>query len=312
MLIDVQILFESVLLLLLMLIPGIILNKMMKGDKSFVGGLSKLVLYIAAPAMMISPFIREFDKEMLGEIIVTFFGGLVMLLIFYAVSMIIWGEEKVKRTLRFSIVFSNAGYMGIPLIEYLLGGEAVIYATVFNVAFNFLTWTLGCYIYTGDIKYMRPKKIITNPVVISMIVGLIIFFTPANRYIPETVASAIEMVKGLVAPISMMVVGYHAASANYKRVLSRGSLWLSFFLRLIVCPLLTFLVFKGLSVAGIFTSATVTTVMLIASATPSATATSMFAEMFSGDTEISGVAVPISTVLSLATMPLVAMVLNLY
>jgi predicted permease len=76
--------------------------------------------------------------------------------------------------------------------------------------------------------------------------------------------------------------------------------------------LLTFLVFKGLSVAGIFTSATVTTVMLIASATPSATATSMFAEMFSGDTELSGVAVPISTVLSLATMPLVAMVLNLY
>ncbi len=312
MIINIETLFNNVLLLMLMLIPGVIMAKLMRGDKNFANGLSKLVLYIATPAMMISPFIREFEKEMLGGIIASAALTAAAMLLFFLASFLICGEQRVKRTLQFSIIFSNAGYMGIPLIERLLGAEAVIYATAANVTFNLLLWTLGCFVYTRDTKYMRPMKIATNPVIISMAVGLIIFFTPASRYVPDVAGSAIDMLKGLVAPLSMMVVGYHAANANYKNVLSRGSLWFSVALRLLVCPAITFALLKALSITGIYSNAVVATVVFIAAATPSATATSMFAEMFDGDTEVSGVLVPTSTVLSLASMPLMAMLLKLY
>ncbi|MBR6694215.1 MAG: AEC family transporter [Clostridia bacterium] len=312
MLIDIGTLFNNVLLLMLMLIPGVIMSRLLGGDKTFASGLSKLVLYIATPAMMISPFIREFDRALLSGVIATFLIAVALMIVFFFAAFIIGGEEKVKRTLQFSIVFSNAGYMGIPLIERLLGPEATIYATVLNVSFNLLLWTLGCYIYTRDTKYMRPAKIIRNPVIIAMAIGLIIFFTPANRYVPDVAISAIDMLKGLVAPISMMVVGYHAASADYKRVLTRGGLWLATAFRLLLCPLITIALLKLLSILGIYESKTVATVIFIAAATPAATATSMFAEMFSGDTKLSGVLVPISTILSLASMPLTALLLKLY
>lgn len=312
MLIDIETLFNNVLLLMLMLVPGVIMAKLLKGDKSFANGLSKLVLYIATPAMMISPFIREFEKEMLGGIIASALLTAAAMLSFFLASFLIWGESRVKRTLQFSVIFSNAGYMGIPLIERLLGADAAIYATAANVSFNLLLWTLGCFVYTHDTKYMRPLKIATNPVIIGMAVGLLLFFTPASRYVPDVASSAIDMLKGLVAPISMMVVGYHAASANYKRVLTRGSLWFSVALRLLICPVVTFALLKVLSAVGIYSNTVVATVVFIAAATPSATATSMFAEMFDGDTEVSGVLVPISTVFSLASMPLTALLLKLY
>ena len=312
MLIDIKTLFTNVLLLMIMLVPGVIMNKIMGGDKKFASGISKLVLYIATPAMIVSPFIREFSRETLGGMVATFLIALFVMLSFFLAAFLIGGEEKVKRTLRFSIVFSNAGYMGIPLIERLLGGEAVIYATVFNVSFNLLMWTLGCYIYTHDVKYMRPSKIIRNPVIIAVIVGLLLFFTPASRFVPTVATSSIDMLKGLVAPLSMMVVGYHAASADYKRVLFTGRLWLATAMRLILCPIITIVILKALSLCGIYTDKVIATVIFIAASTPAAAATSMFAEMFDGDTKLSGVLVPLSTILSLGTMPLTALLLNLY
>jgi predicted permease len=312
MIIDIETLFNNVLLLLLMLIPGFAMSALLKGEKAFAAGLSKLVLYVATPAMLVSPFIRNFEREMLGGLVATFLLAILGMFLFFLVAFIIGGEEKVKRTLQFAIVFSNAGYMGIPLIEMLLGGEAVIYATVYNVAFNLLLWTLGCFIYTRSSKYMQPRKLLTNPVIIAMVIAAVLFFTPANGYVPKTAISAIDMLKGLVAPLSMMVVGYHAASANYKKELLRLSLWGTIALRLLVCPAVAFLMLKAASVLGIYTNTTVATVVLIASATPTATATSMFAEMFDGDTELSGVLIPVCTILSLASMPLMAMLLKLY
>ncbi len=312
MLIDIETLFNNVLILLLMLIPGAIMSRILKGDRLFSAGISKLVLYIASPAMIIAPFISSYKGEMLEGIVWTFLFSFFSHLLFYFVAHLILGEEKMKRTLRFAVVFSNAGYMGIPLIESLLGAEATIYATAYNVTFNIFLWTLGCFIYTRDKKFMRPKKILTTPVIIACFIGLLLFFTPASDYVPTVAVQAVNMLKSLVAPLSMLVVGYQAATADYKKIFANGRMWLATALRLIACPAAIFAVMKLAAALGIYQSATVATVVLIASATPAATSTSMFAEMFDGDAPLSGVAVPLTTVLSLITMPAVALLLKLY
>ena len=214
--------------------------------------------------------------------------------------------------LRFSIVFSNAGYMGIPLIEAVLGSEAAIYATVYCVSFNVFLWSLGSYIYTGNSQYIKPKKIFINPSMLAIYAALIIFFLPIDGFIPSVLVSVIDMLKSLVAPLSMIIVGFHMAGADLKGLMKSGALWCGVLTRLLLCPAVIFAVMKVVSLIGIYHNEMAATVVLIASSTPAATATSMFAEKFSGDTETAGAVVPISTVLAVASMPLCALLLKLY
>ncbi len=312
--IDIMTLFKQVLLLVMMLIPGVIMCRLKFGGKDFAKGIANLVLYIAQPAMIVHPFIRNFEKRLLGGILGVLVFSFIAHFLFLGIAMLLFGktEEQKKNVLRFAILFSNSGYMGIPLIEALLGGEAAIYATVFNVAFHFFVWSVGCYIYTGDKKYISPRKMLLNPATISVYIGVLIFILPINTLIPEVAVSAAEMLKNLVAPLSMLLVGYHMANADFKGRINSGDLWLSIFTRLIVCPAAVFILIKLVQLAGIYDNYSVATVVLLASATPAATATSMFAEKFDGDTATSGVLVPLSTICAVATMPLMALLLKLY
>lgn len=310
--IDIVTLFKQVLLLILMLIPGIVICKMHFGEEKFAKGLANLVLYIAQPMMIISPYIRDFDKKLLSGILGVAVFSFIGHLLFYAVARLFFKKaaaEK-RKVLRFAVMFSNAGYMGIPLIEALLGSEAAIYATVYTIGFHFFVWSVGCYIYTEDKKYISPKKMLLNPATISVYIGLLIFFLPVNRFLPNVAVSAVDMLKVLVAPLSMMLVGYHLAHADLKGIIKDGSLWQCVFLRLIVCPVLIFCVMKLVALTGLYRSEIAFTVVLLSSATPSATASSMFAEKFDGDTVTAGKIVPVSTICALLSMPVTALLLQ--
>lgn len=314
MVVNVGALFMQVLLLAMMLVPGVLIRKMRWGDDGFAKGISNLILYAAQLALIISPFIRAYDKSLLSGIIGVFFISFFAHILFYIVAVLLipGANSKLKQVLRFGIVFSNAGYMGIPLIEAVLGSEAAIYATIYNISFNLFMWSLGRYIYTCDRKYVSPLKMFINPAAVAVYIGLVIFFLPIETYIPPVIISAIDMLKGLVAPLSMILVGYHMAGANFKNLFKSGSLFFAIFIRLIVCPVVLFLLLKLLSVTGIYHNVTAVTVALLAASTPAATSTSMLAEKHDGDTETSGMLVPVSTVLAVITMPLVALLLNLY
>ena len=311
--IDVETLFNQVLLLVLMLIPGVILSKCRFADEKFAKGLANLVLYIAQPAMIISPFIRDFDKSLLSGILGVLVFSFTAHLMFFGIAMLLFKrtETAARNVLRFAIVFSNAGYMGIPLIEALLGSEAAVYATVYNISFQFFIWSFGCFIYSGDKSYISPKKMLLNPASISIYIGLLLFLLPINSFVPVVAVSALDMLKGLVAPLSMILVGYHMASADYSGVFKNMKMWVSIVMRLLVCPAIIFSVMKLSQVLGIYDNFTAIKVVLITSATPAATATSMFAEKFDGDTKLSGVIVPVCTVCSVVTMPAVSLLLNL-
>ena len=306
-------LFKQVLLLILMLIPGAIMFKMHFGDEKFAKGLTNLILYIAQPAMIIAPYIRDFDKRLMSGIVGVAIFSFIAHLLFYLIAVLSFKKVQInkRKVLRFAVLFSNSGYMGIPLIEALLGSDAAIYATVYNIGFNFFVWSLGCYIYTDDKSYVSPKKMFINPATISIYVGLLIFFLPVNRFLPSVVISSVDMLKALVAPLSMMLVGFHMASADFKGVFKDWDIWRCILLRLFVCPAAIFALMKLADVTGIYSNAVAVTVVLLCSATPSATSVNIFAEKFDCDTRTSGKIVPISTICALASMPITALLLKL-
>lgn len=294
-----------------MVIPGFILRRAKIGGDALALSITNIILYVSTPAMLINAFLREFDSEllknMLAVFILSFLAHCIFALVTYALVRKKDGVDV--RVYRFASIFANAGYMGIPLIQMVFGDAAGIYASVYIIWFNVFQWTLGCLIYTGDKKYMTPKKAILNPAVIPIIIGVGIFLSSLSRYIPALVCNVIGSLNSTVAPLSMILVGLRLADVNFRSALRDGRFYLSLALRLLIGPTLVFVLMAILKMLGIELSEIVMSTVLVCASTPTAVATSMFAEKFGGDGVLASQIVSASTLLSLGTIPLVSALL---
>ena len=306
-------LIYNVGLLFLMLIPGLLLAKCKLATEGLGKGLANLVLYIAQPALVIVAYIRPYSQEILWNLLYVFLFSVVAHLVFVAITFFLYrsAPDRMKTILRFATIFANAGYMGLPLLVAVLGAEAAIYASIYSITFNVFIWSLGVFICTGDKKQASFKKVILHPVVISSILGLLLFFLRAEEYVPSLATGALTMLKDLVAPLSMIIIGLRLAEIDLRGIFRDKYLYQFLFMRLLALPFVVFCVMKGLALLGLPISSEVMTVILVSASTPAATATSMFAEKFDCDAVYAGKLVSISTILSIATMPLLSLLLEI-
>ncbi len=320
---DIAVLFSRVLLLVLLMLPTALMKKFGLVKDGFGVSLSNYVLYVGTPGMIILALYRDFDKTIAlrSLAVVGFF--LVFHFVFFAVSLLFFrmkkkdeenGEDqeeaKRRRVLRFGTIFTNAGYMGLPLVLGLLGAEAAIYVSVYVVCFNILVWTVGCYVFTGDVKYMSLKKAFLNPASIAIMVGLVFFITPINRVLPSVSEEFLSILNSLVAPLSMGVIGLHLFEINWKRVWRDLVLYRYLFVRMLLLPALIFCILKLAKTIGYYDEIVFNT-LFICGSTPCAAVTVMYAERFDGDAPYASTMVCVSTLLAVGTMPLVALLLYL-
>ncbi len=300
-------------LLFMMILPGYLMARFRLAPEGFGKGLSNLVLYIAQPALFFVAYVRPFDAEVFQNAIYVFFFSLIGQLFFAAVAFLLYRhtEEGRQKILRFATIFSNAGYMGIPLIIAILGVEAGIYASIYNITFNVLLWSLGVIICTGDKKQASPLRLLCHPMIISAALGIVVFLLPIDGYIPALVIDGLSLLGDLVAPISMIVVGLRLAEINPRGVFRDAQMFIFLLLRLLLLPAAVWGMMKLAVLCGLPMNMMAMTVVLIAAATPAASSTSMFAERFDCDGVYAGKLVAISTLLSALSMPLIAMLLSI-
>lgn len=328
-----------VAILFIMMVPGIILKKCHLISDGFGKGISNLVLYIAQPVLVFQAYIRPFDKVILKNSLAVLLLSMIMHVMFAVVAILVFkrAEDSARRMLRTATVFSNAAFMGIPLIEAVLGSEATIYATVYNITFNIFLWSLGVYFCTanrdmdrdGDIDTKKEsivnmlsslKKAFTHPVTIAAFLGILVFLLPIDTYFTEPfmvedkniIWEALTMLKNLVAPLSMVVIGIRLADIDFKGFFTDLYMYAFIFLRHFALPFATILILAFVKVIGINLGEIVPVVLIIMSATPAASSSTMFAEKFDCDAAYASKLVAFSTILSIATMPLVLMLSNLF
>lgn len=300
-------------LLFLMLIPGILMAKCGLSTNGLGKGLANLVLYIAQPALIVVAYVRALDYEILKNALWVFVFSVLSHFLFTGVAFICFknAEEGRKKILRFATIFSNAAYMGIPLIVAVLNEEAAIYASIYNITFNLFLWSLGVLICTGDKKQASFKKVLLHPVTISAVIGLAIFLLPIDTYVPTILIDGMNMLKSLVAPLSMIIIGLRLADLKFRGIFRDRYLYEFLFVRMLLLPAAIFAIMKLLSLVLPSINETVMTVILVTAATPAATATSMFAEKYDGDATYAGTLVSISTLIAVLTMPIISLLLNL-
>ena len=310
---------------------GFMLKKLNFTNDGFAKALSLLVIYLAQIPLYVDGYIAHFDK--------TVFIGLVLMLVisfaahalFYVLARFLFrrSPEDIRRVLTFGVVFSNAGYMGLPLISDVLGSQFCIYATVYLVGFNAFAYTVGRLIYTDDKSYVSVKKVFLNPVVIPIIIGIIIYLTGAGGWICDVTAvdeagklirgdfignafsiilNVMRSLKNIVAPASMIIVGVRLAEVNFRSAFRDRYLYYFLGVRLILFPVIVWALLRPFAGFGLI-SGELLAVTLIVSSTPTAAATSMFAELYNSNGPYAGTLVSVSTLCSILTMPLVALLL---
>ena len=311
-------------ILFIMMVPGVILKKCKLVPDGFGKGISNLVLYIAQPVLVFLAYVRPYDANILKNSAVVLLLSVIAHAIFSGITFLCYKKapDKAKRMLRFATIFSNAAFMGIPLISAVLGAEATIYASVYNITFNMFLWSLGVYICTahtdvdgdgipdGLTKTKNEAsllKALYHPVTIAAALGLVFFITPLNEYIPEIIDDSLNMLKNLVAPLSMVVIGLRLADMNLKGFFNDKHMYLFLALRHVALPVLVFGAIKLVMLTGLPVSDEVLMVTLILAACPAASSATMFAEKYDCDAAYVSRLVAVSTILSIATMPLMVM-----
>ncbi len=330
----------NVALLFIMMIPGVLLKKLKMIPEGFGKGVSNLVLYIAQPALIFLAYLRDFDGEILKNSAYVFALSIVAHVLFAVVSMLFFKKapDGRRRMLRFATIFSNAAFMGIPLISAVLEEQypgATLYASIYNITFNLFLWSLGVYICTSkrdinrdgvddhkevtslkknDNDDSRVKdgsgsilKALYHPVTIAALIGLVFFILPINDYMPALITNSLSMLKNLVAPLSMVVIGLRLADMDLRGVFKDGHMYMFLLLRHILMPLAVVGVIKLLGLLGLEINYAVQMVVVILASTPAASSATMFAEKFDCDASYVSRLVTISTILSIATMPCLIM-----
>ncbi len=297
---------EQVFIMLILMLLGFILAKRGILSEKGTRDITDLVLYFVTPCVIIKSFSRPFDKETLGEILLCFALALGIHIGAILIAQLCIHSKTYARksVLRYSVVFANCGYMALPLLQALVGEDGVLYGTAFIAVFNLLAWSYGIVLMSGDKSYISPKKMLINPGIIGISIGLVIFLCSIE--LPDIIYRPIEHLSFLNTPLPMIIIGYHLSKASLKRCFSDINSLLAIALRLLVVPLLTIGALYLLNIRGSMLLA-----MIISAASPIAANTTMFAAKFSQDSELSVNMVSFSTVLSVLTIPIMVFLARL-
>ena len=310
------IMLRNVLMFVALAIPGYVLVKcgMVKSEQS--GILSKILMYVGMPFMIISGTVNNLtlSAELLVQLLVVAAIGVAYTIVWFLVSKpLTSGEknEKAEAMMRFCSIFSNNGFLGLPLAIAVFGRDSRVFTLliVLNIINNLLLYTLGTYLVSGDKKSMSVKKALLNPVLIGFAVGIVMNILNVKAYIPEA-ATFSDHFGNIVTPISMTVLGMKLANVKLSSLVTSKKNYYVSLIKLILVPV----VIIGLLLAArlVFdVSNDVILAFFIAFAVPTAGLSSTFADMYNGDTEHAVVFTLGSTLYSIVTIPILFWVLNL-
>ena len=189
-----------------------------------------------------------------------------------------------------------SAFRSLPLYS---GQEAAFYVVSFSTFANLLQWTYGIVIISGKKETMNLRMVFVNPVFISMVIGIALFVLQPT--LPTVVTGTIGYIADGNTVLAMIILGYYLSKVQLRGLFADVRLYLFSALRLLVVPAVTILVFLPFP----FARGEITLITLIAAATPIASSTAIFAQKFDQDYRRAVSYVCLSTILSVATLPLV-------
>ena len=316
----------TVVFLLVLAVPGFIFAKLKMLPSTASDVLSTIVLYGCQPVLIVTSFQNcRFSVDTAWNMLIVMGVAAALHILFFGLLKLVFikysTDDKV-RLVKYLSVFSNCGFMGLPFLQSLFSdegmqAEVLIYCAVIIVVFQVLNWTFGVYIITGDKKQVSVKKTMLNPVMISVVVGLLLFFilqkpivelaaegTMGYKILTKLMAS-LGFISNMVTPLSMFVIGMRLANMNLKQLFMDKWAYITSAVKLVVMPMVVIFCVSYLPIAS-----TIKYTVFFLLAMPSATSGVMMAVKFGKDSDFASTCVLLSTILCIVTLPPLYLFMN--
>ena len=300
---DIMVVFQTMLKLFLLLVLGFVLFKCHIFDEYTNKKISALIVNVASPMLIISSIagVEGNNKNvvflMIGAGILMYIGFIILGKI---INRIFPFPKKDWPVYECMVVFANTGFMGYPVLLDVFGQEAVFYASLIHMAFNFFVYTYAimCLTKGDDSEFKLNFKQLLTPGIILSFVGIFIYIFDIQ--LPSVLMDTINSVGSLTAPLSMMMIGSSLAVYPIKDSFTDWRSYVFAFVRLMIVPFVTMIMCRLLHIDAYYANITI-----ITNAMPVGSMVLMLATQYNANVKIVTRNIVVSTLLSVITIPIV-------
>lgn len=300
---DIMVVFQTMLKLFLLLVLGFVLFKCHIFDEYTNKKISALIVNVASPMLIISSIagVEGSNKSivflMIGAGILMYIGFIILGKI---INRLFPFPKKDWPVYECMVVFANTGFMGYPVLLDVFGQEAVFYASLIHMAFNFFVYTYAimCLTKGDDSEFKLNFKQLLTPGIILIFVGIFIYLFDIQ--LPSVLMDTINSVGSLTAPLSMMMIGSSLAVYPIKNSFTDWRSYVFAFVRLMIVPFVTMIVCRLLHIDAYYANITI-----ITNAMPVGSMVLMLATQYNANVKIVTRNIVVSTLLSVITIPIV-------
>lgn len=300
---DIMVVFQTMLKLFLLLILGFVLFKCHIFDEYTNKKISALIVNVASPMLIISSIagVEGSNKSivflMIGAGILMYIGFIILGKI---INRIFPFPKKDWPVYECMVVFANTGFMGYPVLLDVFGQEAVFYASLIHMAFNFFVYTYAimCLTKGDDSEFKLNFKQLLTPGIILIFVGIFIYLFDIQ--LPSVLMDTINSVGSLTAPLSMMMIGSSLAVYPIKDSFTDWRSYVFAFVRLMIVPFVTMIMCRLLHIDAYYANITI-----ITNAMPVGSMVLMLATQYNANVKIVTRNIVVSTLLSVITISIV-------
>ena len=304
-----MLLMEQIAELFIMIFMGFAIVKagIVKDEESKV--LSKIVLYLVIPCVIVNAFQVDYTAQTVKGLMIAFVASVILQIILLIIVAVMGKVLSLNEVEVASVYYSNSGNLIVPIVTFILGKEWVLYGCVFMSVQLVFLWTHCKKIISRERSY-DWKKIVLNINMISIAVGVVLFFTRIR--LPEVIDNTIGAVGNMIGPASMIVTGMLFAGMDFKQIFASKRVYFVTFLRLIVVPAIALVLIKFSYLASLSSNGPkIMLIVFLAIITPSASTVTQMCQVYGNDSQYASAINVVTTLLAIITMPLMVMLFQI-
>lgn len=332
------IVFNQMVSLFLLMLTGYLANRSGVIDKTFESKVSRFIVNISLPATILNA-VTGSDMAHDQEMLPIFVAAVSIFLVAHVICHFIQKTIRWNPTYELMLNYSNLGFMGIPIISTIYGGEYVLHVSIFMMTFNLSLFSYGVYLLSKDDAKNKPAvpasnserlsaknnaaaavsevqaaapensgsqkstgfnvKKLLSPGILSAFLAIGIYLLDIR--LPQHAVSLFSTIGVTTTPLAMIVIGSTLAGVKFSTVFTDKELYLFSFLKLLVLPMITFFVLRFF-----IKDRTLLEISTILSGCPIAGNVSMLCMEYNRDVTLVSKGICISTLLSMISIPIVS------
>lgn len=264
--------------------------------------LSKAITDIVFPCLIFYAMVDSFSAIDWSTVDVVLIISILLFAISYVLGRFVFFRNSLedrKPILVFGTMISNAAFIGLPLVSGLFGSLGIFYTTIYMTVSRVFLWTIGVALFPNGSSKHPMLNVLTNPNSIAMFVAIIYWILPFQ--LPDFIMDAVYEIGSMSTVFCMVMVGSLLKGIQWREIFDHDIVYYSI-IRLIVLPLVLFAVLKLLRIEY-----AIIAVMTLIVSTPAPTLGSVLASRYGSDKRFASCLVLASTVFSLVTIPLLAL-----